>query len=389
MLFPFQKTLVQWALRKGRAAIFADTGLGKTLISAEWARLTGQRVLIIAPLSVARQTVNEARKIGVDIHYTRSGDDLRQINITNYEMISHFNPDNFGAVVLDESSILKSVDGETRTLLTEMFSATPYRLACTATPAPNDQVEIANHSEFLGILSRTEMLSTFFVHDSANGSGTGWRLKGHATDAFYRWMASWSMSVKRPSDIGFSDEGYILPTLHTEPIIVGTEYRPDNQLFFTGLKGITDRSRARRGTIEKRVQCAVDLVAHDVNQWILWCGMNDESTALAQAITDSIEITGSDSPDEKIAAIEAFQRGEKRVLITKPKIAGFGINLQNCHNMAFVGIGDSFESYYQCIRRCYRFGQHHPVNAYIILSEIEQEIYANVLRKEQEANTMS
>jgi DNA modification methylase len=389
MLFEFQRTLVQWALRKGRAALFADTGLGKTMMQVEWARLTGQRVLIIAPLSVARQTVNEARKIGVEVHYTRDGSDLRQINITNYEMLSHFNPDDFGAVALDESSILKSMDGKTRDVLIEMFAGTPYRLCCTATPAPNDITEIANHAEFLGIMSRVEMLATFFVHDSANGSGSGWRLKGHATDAFYKWMASWSMSVKKPSDIGFSDEGYILQALSVEAVVVGTEYRPDDQLFFTGLKGITDRSRARKGTIEERVQCAVDLVSHDADQWILWCGMNDESTALSQAIPDSIEITGSDSPDEKIAAIEAFQDGKYRVLVTKARIAGYGINLQNCHNMAFVGIGDSFESYYQCIRRCYRFGQQYPVNAYIILSEIEQEIYQNVQRKEQEANMMS
>jgi DNA modification methylase len=390
LLFPFQRTLVQWALRKGRAALFADTGLGKTLMQAEWARLTGQRALIVAPLSVARQTVNEAAKIGVLVHYTRSGNDLIEgINITNYEMISHFNPDDFGAVVLDESSILKSIDGETKSLLIEMFSSTPYRLACTATPAPNDQVEIANHAEFLGVMSRTEMLATFFVHDSANGSGTGWRLKGHAYDAFYKWMASWSMSIKKPSDLGFSDDGYILPALSVERVIVGTDYAPTDQLFFTGLKGITDRSRARKGTIEERVQCAVDLVSYDADQWILWCGMNDESAALARSIPDSIEITGSDSPDAKIAAIEAFQRGDVRVLVTKPKIAGFGINLQNCHKMAFVGIGDSFESYYQCLRRCFRFGQQYPVQSYVIISEIEQEIYQNVIRKEQEAASMS
>lgn len=390
MLFPFQRTLVQWALRKGRAALFADTGLGKSFMQVEWARLTGQRTLVLAPLSVARQTVSEAAKIGIHVHYTRSGRDLIDgINITNYEMIRHFDPDVFGAVVLDESSILKSIDGEIKSRLLEMFSATPYKLCCTATPAPNDQVEIANHAEFLGIMSRAEMLATYFVHDSANGSGTGWRLKGHAHDAFYKWMASWSMSIKKPSDLGFSDEGYILPALSVNPIVVGTEYRPADQLFFTGLKGITDRSQARKGTIEERVQCAIDLVSHDADQWILWCGMNDESTTLARAIPNNIEVTGSDSPDEKIAAIEAFQAGHYRVLITKPKIAGYGINLQNAHKMAFIGIGDSFESYYQSIRRCYRFGQQYRVDAYVIISEIEQEIYQNVQRKEQEAKSMS
>ena len=389
-LFPFQRHLVQWALRKGRAALFADTGLGKSFMQVEWARLTGQRVLILAPLSVARQTVNEARKIGVEVHYTRSGNDLIDgINITNYEMLEHFDADDFGAIVLDESSILKSLDGKIRTKVIESFRSVPLKLCCTATPAPNDVAELANHAEFLGVMSRTEMLAMFFVHDSDTGSGSGWRLKKHAEEPFYRWLASWSMSVKKPSDIGFDDTGYILPALHTEPVIVATDYAPTDQLFFTGLKGIQGRNKARKGTIEARVQQAVDLVQSNNEQWILWCGMNDESAALARAIPDSVEIVGSDSPDAKIAAIEDFQARKVRILITKPKIAGFGINLQNCHNMAFIGLSDSFEAYYQCVRRCYRFGQQHPVNAYIILSEIEQEVYANVMRKEQEAKLMS
>lgn len=390
MLFPFQKVQVQWALRKGRAAIFDDAGLGKTFISLEWARLTGQCTLIVAPLSVARQTVNEARKIAIDVHYTRSGQDIiNGINITNYEMLSHFDPADFGAVVLDESGILKSMASVTREALIDMFADTPYRLCCTATPAPNDITEIANHAEFLGIMTRVEMLAMFFVHDSDTTAHGGWRLKGHAHDAFYQWMASWSMSVKKPSDIGFDDTGYILPTLSIDPVIVSANYTPEGQLFFTGLKGITDRSRARRATISERVQAAVDLVQSTNEQWILWCGMNNESTALARAIPESIEITGSDDPDTKKNALEQFQDGKYRVLITKSKIAGFGINLQNCHHMAFVGIGDSYESYYQCIRRCYRFGQQHPVNVKIILSDIEQEIYTNVQRKEQEAEQMS
>lgn len=389
-LFPFQRKLVQWALRKGRAALFADTGLGKSRMQIEFARLTGERTLILAPLSVARQTVSEASKIGVLAHYTRSGDDLIDgINITNYEMLAHFNPDDFGCVVLDESSILKSLDGKIKAQLIEMFAETPYRLCCTATPAPNDIAEIANHAEFLGILSRVEMLATFFVHDSSNGAGDGWRIKGHAHDAFYQWLASWSMSVKKPSDLGFDDTGYILPPLDIEPVVLGTAYVPEGQLFYTGLKGIQDRTKARRGTIAERVQCAADIVQSNDEQWLLWCGMNDESSTLHRLIPGSVEIVGSDSPDAKIAAIEAFQRGDVRVLITKPRIAGYGINLQNCRNMAFVGIGDSFESYYQCIRRCYRFGQHSPVTVKIIISEIEQEIFENVTRKEEEALMMS
>jgi DNA modification methylase len=389
-LFPFQRVLVQWALRKGRAALFADTGLGKSFMQLEWARLTGQRALIIAPLSVARQTVNEARKIGIEAHYTRSGDDLiNGINITNYEMLDHFQATDFGAVVLDESSILKSLDGKTKAKLIEMFANCPYRLCATATPAPNDIAELANHAEFLGIMSRQEMLAMFFVHDSNHTAHAGWRLKKHAEEPFYRWLASWSMSVKKPSDLGdFDDSGYNLPALSVEPVIVETEYVPDGKLFYTGLSGIQDRSQARKGTVEERVQKAVELVQGNDEQWILWCGRNDESTLLHKLIPDSVEIIGSDSPDRKIQAIEAFQEGRYRVLVTKAKIAGYGINLQNCHNMAFVGIGDSFESYYQCIRRCYRFGQERPVNVKIILSEIEQEIYANVMRKEGEAQIM-
>src|SRR5258706_13034687 len=304
-------------------------------------------------------------------------------------MIDHFDPSDFGTVVLDESSILKSLDGKIKAKLMEMFGTTPFKLCCTATPAPNDITEIANHAEFLGVMTRPNMLATFFTHDSDSGAGNGWRLKGHATEAFYRWLASWSMSIKKPSDIGYDDTGYILPVLSVEPVIVKTGYTPADQLFATGLKGITDRSKARKGTVAERVQKAIELVASNDEQWILWCGRNDESASLAGSISDSIEIIGSDSPDQKIAAIEAFQTGKYRVLVTKPKIAGYGMNFQHCHNMAFIGLSDSFEDYYQCIRRCYRFGQTQPVQVSIILSEIEQEVYQNVLRKEQEAQQMS
>lgn len=263
MLFPFQRVLVQWALRKGRAAIFADTGLGKSFMQIEWARLGGQRTLILAPLSVARQTVGEAAKIGVLARYVRSGADLIDgINITNYEMLDHFNPADFGAVVLDESSILKALDGKTRTRLVEAFTDTPYRLCCTATPAPNDITEIANHAEFLGIMSYREMLASFFIHDSSTSAHGGWRLKKHAEEPFYRWLASWSMSVKKPSDISefFDDSGYVLPELSIEPIIVDTNYTPDDQLFCMGLKGIQGRVKARRGTIDERVDACLKLV---------------------------------------------------------------------------------------------------------------------------------
>jgi hypothetical protein len=386
ILFPFQGDLTRWAAGRGRAALFADTGLGKTFMQVEWARLIGQTTLIVAPLSVARQTVREAEKIGVAIQYVRDGSQITEggIYITNYELIDHFDSAQFGAVVLDESSILKALNGKTRQKLTEMFADTPYRLCCTATPAPNDIAEIANHAEFLGIMRRVEMLASFFVHDDQ-----GWRLKRHAETAFYRWLASWAMSVRRPSDLGYSDDGYVLPPLTVSPLWVESNYVPDGQLFFTGLKGIGDRVKVRRGTQVSRAAAAADLVNASSEAWIVWCGLNEESDALAAAIPGGVVVEGSMSPEEKASRIEAFQDGQYRVLITKPKIAGFGMNFQHCARMVFVGLSDSWEAYYQCIRRCYRFGQQHPVEVRIVLSDAEEVIYQNVMDKELEAQTMS
>ena len=267
MLFPFQRDLVRWSLAKGRGAIFADTGLGKTFMQLEWARLTGERTLILAPLAVARQTVREAAKLGIDLVYARSHDAAGQLTITNYEMLGAFEPAEFGAVVLDESSILKSFDGKTRTALIEMFADTPYRLCCTATPAPNDIAELANHAEFLGVCSRVEMLSTFFVHDDK-----GWRLKGHAEEPFYRWMASWGMSLRKPSDLGYSDDGYDLPGLDILPHFIPTEYAGEGQLFAVGLKGIGDRAAVRRQTLPQRVCDAAALINASDEPWIVWWG---------------------------------------------------------------------------------------------------------------------
>ena len=386
ILFPFQRDLTLWAIRKGRSAIFADTGLGKSFMQVEWARLISrERALIVAPLSVAKQTVNEADKIGVEVHYTRSGDDLSgDINITNYEMVHKFDASQFDAVVLDESSILKSLDGKTRHHLTEMFAETPYRLCCTATPAPNDISEIANHAEFLGIMKRTDMLATFFVHDD-----NGWRLKGHAQEPFYRWMASWGMSVRKPNDLGYSDDGFDLPPLNIMPLWVQSDYRPEGQLFFSGLSGIQGRAEVRRATMPEKVAATAEMVNADPGQWIIWCGLNDESKALAAAIDRAVEVKGGDSLEYKEDALDQFKQGIVEVLVTKPKIAGFGMNFQNAHKMAFVGLSDSWESYYQAIRRCWRFGQTKPVNVHIVLSDIEETIYHNVMRKEREAKKMS
>lgn len=386
VLFPFQRDVTRFALRKGRAAIFADTGLGKTLMQTEWARLTEQPALIIAPLTVARQTVRLAREqLGVHIQYVRSQSEVSgQLSITNYEMIGEFDPDRFGAVVLDESSILKGLDGKTRKRLTEMFARTPLRLCCTATPAPNDISEIANHSEFLGIMDRANMLATFFVHDDQ-----GWRLKGHAERPFFRWLASWGMSLKRPSNLGYSDDGFELPPLSIEPHFIEVDARPADRLFFDGLKGITDRAAVRTSTLQDRCAAAAEMVNASNEQWIVWCGLNAESDLMHELIPDSVNVEGSQSPDAKADALEQFQDGAVRVLVTKPKIAGFGMNLQSAHKMVFVGLSDSWESYYQCIRRCWRFGQINPVTAHIVLSEAERAIFDNVMHKEQEAKRMT
>lgn len=410
-LFPFQRDVTRWACKKGRAAIFLDTGLGKTFIQLEWSRLMDEKTLIIAPLSVARQTVREAKKLKITVKYVRhqSEVDDGQIFITNYEMIDEFDASAFGAVVLDESSILKSLDGKTRRKLIDMFQDTKYRLACTATPAPNDQSEIGNHAEFLGICTMQEMLAMFFIHankvdeelvTAASGKqsivktkqsgtkGQEWRIKNHGKDYFYRWMSSWAISLRKPSDLGYDDNGYILPALNINPLFVDVDYVPDGQLFFTGLKGIQARHDVRRSTLSDRIDTAAGIVSASDEQWIVWCGLNDEGDELESAIAGAVQVKGSDDPDEKSKRIESFQDGQFRVLITKPKIAGFGMNFQNAHNMIFVGLNDSWEAYYQCIRREWRFGQAEPVNVYIVLSEIEREIYDNVMAKEAMARGM-
>lgn len=412
VLFDFQRDVCLWALRKGRALVGLDTGLGKTFVQLEWARLIAARSLIIAPLSVARQTQREARKLGLDVKYVRGMDGVSGdgIYITNYEMAEHLDASAFGAVVLDESSILKSLDGSTRRMLTDKFGGVPYRLCCTATPAPNDNAEIGMHSEYLGVMRNNEMLSQFFIHANkvledmveledgrqvkvktkrAGSLGQDWRIRNYAKTEFYHWMASWAMMLSTPSDLGYDDNGYILPPLKITPIFVDVDYRPEGSLFFTGLKGIQDRNHVRRSTLAVRIAFAAELVNNSPDeQWIVWCGLQREADAMLDAIPDGREVKGADDPEDKAGAFEEFQDGQIRVLITKPKIAGFGMNFQNAHNMVFVGLGDSWESYYQCIRREWRFGQTEPVNVYIVLSEVEREIYDNVMRKEAMAAEM-
>jgi DNA modification methylase len=410
-LFDFQRDITLWALRKGRALVGLDTGLGKTFIQLEWARLIARRSLIIAPLSVARQTQREARKLGLQVKYVRHAGEVDGdgIYITNYEMAEQLDAAAFGAVVLDESSILKSIEGKTRRKLTIQFGEVPYRLCCTATPAPNDNAEIGMHSEYLGVMRHNEMLASFFIHANkvledmveledgrlvkvkskqSGKLGQDWRIRNYAKGEFYRWMASWAMMLSTPSDLGYDDNGYLLPPLRIEPVFVDVDYTPDNQLFFTGLKGIQDRTNVRRSTLSDRIAFTAELVNNSDEQWIVWCGLQQEADAMMEVINGATEARGGDNPEERAKILEDFQDGKYRVLVTKPKVAGFGMNFQNAHNMVFVGLGDSWEAYYQCIRREWRFGQTQPVNVYIVLSEIERGIYDNVMRKEAMAAEM-
>jgi len=405
MLFDFQNDIVRWAVKNGRAAIFADTGLGKTFIQLEWARLLGEKTLIIAPLSVARQTVREAKKIDLKINYVRTQDETNGlISITNYEMIDNFDFCKFGAVVLDESSILKAIGGQTKRKLIKLCQNVPYKLSCTATPAPNDYIELGNQVEWLGICKSSEMLAMFFVNANkehtfidgdntywkkgSNKAGTEWRLKHHAESVFFRWLSSWAIALTKPSDLGYSDDGFILPPLNIFPRFVHTEHTPEDQLFFTHIKGIKDAHQIRRETIPKRLELLKGLINGNGEQWIIWTGLAEESTLLANTFKNSIEVRGSHAADFKAAAFEDFQDGKHQILITKGRIGGYGMNFQNANNMVFFGLNYSWESYYQCIRREWRYMQKRPVNVYIIMSDIEASIYQNIMRKDAMAKRL-
>lgn len=378
-LYPFQEDVVRWAIKRGRAAVFADCGLGKSAMQLEWARKlhehTGRPVLIVAPMAVGQQTVSEGAKFGV--HAVRVLEpSTAGIQVTNYERLHKFNPAHYGGIVLDESSILKSIDGETRTMLLRDWTAVPYRLCCTATPAPNDVSELANHAEFLGAMSRAEMLATFFVHDSDD---MAWRLKGHAAGEMWRWMARWAVFIRRPSDLGYEDGGWRLPplTVRDEVVVTGqTE----------SLGGITKRAAVRRSTMDARVQRAVELIRASDEQWLVWCGLNDEEDAIAAVLgADCVQVSGRTSEEDRIQRERDWREGRVRVLVTKPKVFGFGLNWQHCRRMLFLGLGDSYEQYYQAVRRCWRFGQTEPVEAVVVTSDVEGAIAENVRRKEQEA----
>lgn len=391
-LFGFQSDLTRWALRRGRAAIFADTGLGKSRMQLTWAHVLHQRegvdVLILAPLAVAAQTQREAESIGISVTLCRADSDVRPgLNITNYDRLHKFDTARFGAVVLDESSIIKHHDAKTLGMLLDAFRSTPYRLCATATPAPNDWAELGTHAEFLGVCTRTEMLAEFFVHDG--GDTQTWRLKGHARTQFWRWVSSWGALIRKPSDLGYDDAAYALPAMHVHQHIVETHAETAGMLFALEAQTLMERRDARRASLAKRVSECAEIVNADRQPWIVWCDLNAEGDALRAAIPDAVEIRGSDDVDTKERRLIDFAEGRVRVLVSKPSICGFGLNWQHCARMAFVGVTDSFEAYYQALRRCWRFGQKREVHVHVFASELEGAVTANLARKERDAIAMS
>lgn len=393
-MFPFQAEITAWALRRGRAALFAGTGLGKSLMELAWAdaihRETGKDILHLAPLAVSAQLEREAVKFGLGAKHVKSGRECEPgISITNYQKLDHFDLSKFGGVILDESSILKSSDGKFRSRLIEECAAIPFRLAATATPAPNDFMELGNHAEFLGVMSYTDMLATFFVHDG--GDTQSWRLKGHAEDEFWRWMASWAVMLRKPSDLGYDDAGYDLPPLNYVQHTVGVPYVPSIEtglLFPLQAMSLSERIRARRDTVDQRVAQAVAVTPTD-RPFVWWCNLNAESEALAKAIPGAVETKGSDSDEVKERKIIDFVEGRTRVLVSKPSVCGFGMNFQHCADTGFVGLNDSWEQLYQAIRRFWRFGQTQPVTVHMIAAETEGAVVANLRRKEVDADRMA
>ena len=391
-LFDFQHTIVSWAVRRGRAAIFADTGLGKTLMQLAWAdevaSHTGNPVLILAPLAVSEQTIEQGSTFGIHIERFTGADVFGpHVYITNYERMDSVDFTQFAGLVLDESSILKSHDGKTRTRIIQAAQGVPYRLSCTATPSPNDFEELGNQCEFLGVMTRTEMLATYFVNDTGD-TGT-WRLKGWGASKFWEWMGTWAVVLRNPSDIGFDGSRYELPALKYHEHVVQTEPLGDD-LFSRPAMGLAERRKAQRDSIEARCNALADVVNADPSEpWLIWCHLNDEADLLTQLIPGAVNVQGSDHPETKAKNLLGFAHGEIRVLISKPKIAGFGMNWQHCARMAFVGLDDSFEKFYQAVRRCYRFGQKRSVIVHIFTAENEGQILENIRRKEKDHHSMS
>lgn len=396
-LFDWQAEIVKWNLAKGRSAIFADCGLGKTIMQLEWANQVHQKtnkdILIVAPLAVGIQSHKEGEKFGIETHLVRKQKDVKSgINITNYEMLDHFDPSKFVGVVLDESSILKSFMGKTKRKLVQAFKDTSYRLSCTATPAPNDHMEILNQAEFLGIMSSSEALAIWFINDTQN-MGT-YRLKKHAVKPFWEWVSTWAISLNKPSDIGdYSDEGFVLPKLneYTEIVKINLIDKTFEDGFVREINtNATAYHKEKRHTAEERAKKTAEIVASKPNeQWVIWCDTNYEADLLSKYIPEAIEVRGSDKIEKKEESIMGFINGDIRILISKPTIFGYGLNLQNCNNTVFCGLSYSYENYYQAIKRFHRFGQKKEVNSYIVIGSTEMNILNAVERKRELHNEMN
>ena len=395
-LFEWQKDVVIVALKKGKYALFQDTGLGKTRQQLEFAyqvhKKTGGNVLILAPLAVSAQTKKEGEKIGIEVNACRTQQDVKKgINITNYEMLEHFDTSSFVGVVLDESSILKNSSGKTRNNIIDSFKNTLYKLACTATPAPNDFMELGNHSEFLGVMSQTEMLATFFVHDG--GETSKWRIKGHAEVKFWEWISSWACVMTNPRDLGYDGSAYDLPNLNLYEHIVKSDNLENSNgqsmLFAETKQTLNERRQARRDSLSGRVEKAAEIANSIKGQVLVWCDLNTESEELKQSIIGAVEVKGADTPEHKTNSMIGFSDGSVKCLVSKPSICGFGMNWQNCNNMIFVGLSDSFEAFYQAVRRCWRFGQTKEVSVHIVISDAEGAVKANIERKQADAKRMT
>jgi SNF2 family DNA or RNA helicase len=420
-LFPFQTSLVEWSIRKGRSAIFADCGLGKTPMQLVWAhnvlQKTNKPSLILTPLAVAQQTEREAEKFGIDAKYSRDGRHSGGIVITNYERLHMFDSNDFVGVVCDESSILKNYGGARRKRITRFMSKLPYRLLCTATAAPNDYIELGTSSEALAELSHSDMLTRFFRQLDDKGQKAEsrhqadaealigidhnyfqklsyrvsqtigqWRLKHHAVAHFWRWVASWATACRMPSDLGFDDDGFVLPELRERDHVIKTTNPPEGMLFTIPAVGIADERAERRRTLDQRCDFVANLVHHD-RPVVVWCHMNDEADRLEEMIEDGLQIAGRTPDDKKVELYNAFQDGDLRVLIIKPKIGAWGLNWQHCNHVVTFA-SHSYEQYYQSVRRCWRFGQENPVELDVIATEGEIRVLANMRSKAKKADAM-
>jgi len=395
LMMDWQRVIAKWSIRRGRAGIFLDTGLGKTLqqlvVADAVCKTTNGKFLLLTPLAVAHQTLSEARKFNIEtpIRIVHSASEISTgINVVNYEKIHKFDADDFVGVGLDEGSILKSLDGKTRNTLIQMFRFTPYRFVFTATPSPNDLTEIGSYAEFLGIMSGSEMKAMYFTHDG--GDTSKWRLRGHAEKEFFKWMATWAVMIRNPADIGYECNGYDLPEIKIHEHVIYDEVIPKGHLFQTDALTLGEQRQSRRVTIADRVaECAKIVERKKDVPWIIWCNLNDESAAAAKSIPGAVEITGSMKESDKERCLIDFTEGRSRVIVTKPEIAGFGLNWQHCADMAFLGLSHSYEQFYQAVRRSWRFGQQNPVNVHLVISDRDGEVLASIQRKQRESERLS